>query len=167
MKSNTKTHWIAVSIMAMSSLPIGCEEVEEMSTSAWEQEVARVRAATEQYENYDIAVAEGYMDVSGYVPHMGHHYLLPSRVDDTFELEKPEILLYAPDANGHMQLMGVEYSILVEDVSNPGAPPEGFTGSEDEWHFREDMAQWQLHVWTVKENENGIFVPLNPAVTGD
>lgn len=167
MKNNNNNYRLAFMMMIVSLFSLGCEEEEVATQEIWEQEVEQVKSATMKYTNYDLAVSEGFVDVSGYVPQMGHHYLLPSRVDGTFELDKPEILLYAPDENGDMQFMGVEYSILVNDVNDPGSPPEGFTGDQDKWHFREDLAQWQLHVWTVKENAAGIFAPLNPAVTSN
>ena len=53
---------------------------------------------------------------------------------------------------------------LPEDPNNPGNPPEGFTGDNDEWHFNEMLGQWQLHVWTVLENPDGIFAPHNSAI---
>jgi hypothetical protein len=36
-----------------------------------------------------------------------------------------------------MQMGAVEYSIIPDDPNNPGNPPEGFTGAEDNWHFNE------------------------------
>lgn len=146
----------------------GCTEEEDaLDLAIWEQEVEQVKEATMQYMDFGKAEAEGFVDVSGFVPQMGHHYMLMSRVDDKLDLEKPEILLYAPDADGNMEFLGVEYSILVDDPENPGTPPEGFTGDQDQWHFREDLAQWQLHVWTVKENPDGIFAPHNPVLPSE
>ncbi|MEK6481807.1 hypothetical protein WJR50_29960 [Catalinimonas sp. 4WD22] len=144
-----------------------CQEDEEASPTkeAWEIEVDQIKEATNQYTDHALALSEGFFDASGFVPQMGHHFILLERVDSKFELEKPEILLYAPDENGNMEFLGVEYAITVEDVENPGTPPEGFTGSQDEWHFNQDLAQWQLHLWTMKENPDGIFTSLNPNVT--
>jgi hypothetical protein len=168
MKTNTNNYFTLLFITMLAFAGLGCSEEEDgLNQPIWEQEVDQVKAATTQYQDFSKADAEGFIDVSGYVPQMGHHYLNPARVDDKFELEKPEILLYAPDANGNMEFLGVEYSILVDDPSNPGTPPEGFTGDLDEWHFREEMAQWQLHVWTVKENPDGIFAPHNPTLTAN
>ncbi len=166
MKNNKNYRWTAILLITCTLVNFGCEEEDEGATKmVWEQEVEQAKAATMKYTDFDLAESEGFIDVSGYVPQMGHHYLLPARVDGTFELEKPEILLYVPDADGNMEFIGIEYAIQVEDANNPGTPPEGFTGSDDEWHFREDLAQWQLHVWTVKPNTDGIFAPLNPAIT--
>ena len=168
MKTNIHTCLTMLSIAILSFTNLGCSEEEDgLNQPIWEQEVNQVKAATAQYQDFDKADSEGFIDVSGYVPQMGHHYLNPARVDDKFELEKPEILLYAPDANGNMEFIGVEYSILVDDPNNPGNPPEGFTGDQDQWHFKAELAQWQLHVWTVKENPDGIFAPLNPNLTAN
>lgn len=130
----------------------------------WETEVEQVKAATEQYLDFAVAENEGRIDVSGYVPNMGHHYLHPGLADGVFELEKPEIILYLPDTNGDMQMVGVEYSIVPADPENPGSPPEGFTGDLDQWHFNEMVGQWQLHVWTILDNPDGIFAPFNPEI---
>ena len=139
---------------------------ETMAT--WQMEVNQVTAATAKYADVNVATGEGFFDASGFVPNMGHHYVLPARMDATFELEKPEILLYVPDANGNMEFVAVEYAVPIEDLDNPGLPPEGFTGNLDEWEINTHLSQWQLHVWIVKENPNGIFAPTNPAVgTGE
>lgn len=109
-------------------------------------------------------LSEGRIDVSGYVPNMGHHYLNPGLADSIFELEKPEIILYVPNTDGTMRMVVVEYAIIPEDPENPGTPPEGFTGDQDEWYFNENIGQWQLHVWTILENPDGIFAPFNPEI---
>lgn len=137
---------------------------DEVAMAAWEIEVDQVRAATAQYTDVNVATNEGFFDASGFVPNMGHHYVLPARMDGTFELEKPEIMLYAPDSNGNMEFVAVEYAVPIEDLDNPGLPPEGFTGDLDTWEINPHLSQWQLHVWLVKENPDGTFAPTNPEV---
>ena len=105
---------------------------DEPQLTAWELEIEQVKAATDKYLDFSVAEADGLIDVSGYVPNMGHHYLNPGLVDGTFELERPEIILYVPDADGNMQMVAVEYGILPEDPNNPGNPPEGFSGDQDQ-----------------------------------
>ncbi len=145
-------------------LVVGCDKDDNESPEMWEVEVDRLRAATTKYASIDVATGEGFFDASGFVPNMGHHYILPPRIDDTFVLEEPEIILYAPDENGTMQFVGVEYAVPIADLDNPGSPPEGFTGNEDEWEINPNLSQWQLHVWIIKENPDGIFAPHNPTV---
>ena len=143
---------------------LSCSEDDQMPIPQWQLEVNELIEATVKYSDINVATNEGFFDVSGFVPNMGHHYLLPPRVDNTFELLSPEILLYAPDANGKMEFVAVEYVAPVADIDNPGTPPEGFTGDEDHWHLNTNLKQWQLHVWIGKENPDGIFAEFNPAV---
>lgn len=131
---------------------------------AWESEIVQLKAATAKYTNIDVAIDEAFFDASGFVPNMGHHYILPSRIDGTFELERPEILLYAPNNSGTMEFIAVEYVVPIEDLDNPGTPPEGFTGNLDEWEINPNLSQWQLHVWIIQENPDGIFAPHNPTI---
>ncbi len=146
-------------------LLISCDKDDDAPQMAdWEAEIIQLKAATAKYTDVNTAVNEGFIDVSGFVPNMGHHYLLPPRVDNTFDLENPEILLYAPGSNGAMEFVAVEYIVPIEDLDNPGSPPEGFTGDLDAWEINPGLSQWQLHVWIVKENPDGIFSPHNPAI---
>ena len=151
-------------VLTLALWVIGCSDDDNDTMETWQMEVAQVTTATAKYANIDMATADGFIDVSGFVPNMGHHYLLPTRVDNTFVLEEPEILLYAPDENGTMQFIAVEYVVPIADLDNPGTPPEGFTGDEDEWEINPNLSQWQLHVWILKDNPDGIFAPFNPTV---
>lgn len=151
-------------IVPLLLLGWSCSNDEDAAPEAWELEISQLTAATAKYANVDVATGEGFFDASGFVPNMGHHYILPARIDNTFELEKPEIILYAPDTNGVMQFVAVEYAVPIADLDNPGLPPEGFTGDEDEWEINPNLSQWQLHVWIVKENPDGLFTPHNPTV---
>ncbi|NNJ41275.1 MAG: hypothetical protein HKP60_10435 [Eudoraea sp.] len=145
------------------AIVFGCNKDNE-DLVPWEIEVSQLKAATIKYQDVDLATAEGFFDASGFVPNMGHHYILPSRIDETFELNKPEILLYVPNPDSGMELVAVEYAIPIEDMENPGSPPEGFTGKDDVWEINPNLEQWQLHVWIFRENPEGIFKPHNPAV---
>ncbi|MDJ0646995.1 MAG: hypothetical protein QNJ57_13525 [Flavobacteriaceae bacterium] len=160
MKTLFKTILTCLTIAVLLS----CSEDDGMQLAQWEIEVNQLKDAMAKYENIDVATAEGFFDASGFVPNMGHHYLLPQRVDNTFELLSPEIVLYAPDANGNMEFVAVEYVTPVADLDNPGSPPEGFTGNLDQWHLNTNLSQWQLHVWIGKENPDGIFAEFNPDV---
>ena len=162
MKNQTYLNGLLLIIFV--SLAISCGKEDEEQQETWEIEVEQVRNATSQYTNHETATTNGLIDVSGYVPNMGHHYLNPALADGTFELEKPEIILYVPDENGVMEMVAVEYAIIPADPDNPGTPPEGFTGAQDQWHFNEMVGQWQLHVWTIMDNPDGIFATFNPDI---
>ncbi|WP_411767443.1 hypothetical protein [Winogradskyella sp. A3E31] len=161
-----KTQVKILSLAVLSCLAFNCSSDDDNTPApeAWEVEVNQVTAATSVYADVNVATNEGRFDASGYVPNMGHHYINPAIIDTTFDLMNPEVILYVPDSNGNMQMVAIEYAILPEDPDNPGSAPEGFTGSEDEWHFNEALGQWQLHVWTDLENPDGIFAAHNPAI---
>lgn len=150
-------------LILLITLAWSCGEDEEPK-EIWEEEVEQIKDATSQYLNFENAMNDGLFDASGYVPNMGFHYLNPALADGTFDLLKPEVILYVPDDNGDLQMVAVEFSIAPEDPNNHGNPPEGLTGNIDEWHFNEEIGHWQLHVWTIMENPDGIFASFNPAI---
>lgn len=164
-KSNIlKLVMLTVSIGVLSFSCSSDDDSNDLILEAWEIELEQVRAATSQYADFQVAADEGRIDVSGYVPNMGHHYLNPALIDGTFDLLNPEFILYVPDENGVMQMVAIEYGVLPDDPMNPGNPPEGFTGDQDNWHFNEMIGEWQLHVWITLENPDGIFAMFNPAI---
>lgn len=127
------------------------------------QELAKLRAAVARYHNIKHAIADGYtLEFTGYRSHMGFHYLKPALLDLKFELERPEVLMYAPAPNGRLRFVGVEYATVIPDMSNPPAAPEGFTGDADVWAINTEFNVWTLHVWVGLNNTNGIFAPHNP-----
>lgn len=127
------------------------------------QELARLRAAVAPYHNFEHAMADGYtVKVTDYVSQMGFHYLKPALLDGQFELERPEILIYAPAPNGGLRFVGVEYATGIPDMENPPPAPEGFTGDADIWAINRGFEIWTLHVWVGLNNPDGIFTAHNP-----
>jgi len=124
-------------------------------------ELSRVRSATAKYHNLDVAIGDGYADANVYEPHMGWHYLKADILDADFEIEKPELLVYAPWQNGELQLVAVEYAV---PHALSADPPEGFTGDDDVWDLEPTFDLWTLHAWVWYNNPDGIFTPFNPRV---
>ena len=129
-------------------------------------ELAQVRSATARYHNIANAIEDDYEDLGLFAPNQGWHYINFGLVDATFDLEKPELLIYAPSSNGGLRLVAVEYAVPV--ALSPAAP-DGFTGEEDDWHIFEagpgpadDL--WVLHTWVWYYNPDGMFFPTNPRV---
>ncbi|MCH7724270.1 MAG: hypothetical protein IIC76_13190 [Bacteroidetes bacterium] len=153
------------SVIIVGLVIVGCDTedpiVNPIPTDPLEGELAKVRSATERYQNMDNALSDEYEDIDLFVANQGWHYLKGSLVDETFELEKPEILVYAPDSNGGLMLVGVEYAIPV-DLSADA--PDGFTGAEDVWEINTDFGLWVLHAWVWSDNPDGIFNSTNPLV---
>ena len=142
-----------------------CSDDDTDTMEPWEVEVAQLKQAMADYKDFEMAEAAGYdVDATGYRTQMGHHFLNAALLDASFELTKPEVLLYAPDENGVMQFVAVEYGIPISDMDNPPPAPEGFTGDQDVWEINTEFSMWTLHVWIELENPNGIFVARNPVL---
>jgi len=124
----------------------------------------QVRQATARFNSTNQATRAGYVG-SPCVSHpqmggMGEHWVNGSLVDDVFDPLKPEALLYEPDKNGNLKLVGVEYIVLNIGQARPhfGDHPFDIGGTPN------PNPHWSLHVWLYKENPNGIFAPWNPNV---
>ncbi len=133
--------------------------------TSWQDQIDWLTQKTTRFHNFKVAIAQGWnTDATGYIPHMGSHYINMAYADGTFELGNPEVLMYAPNADGDMVFVGVEYLAFVEDPANPGSPPEGFIGNEDVWVFNTDVNAWTLHAWVGVSNPDGVFAAFNPLV---
>ena len=126
-----------------------------------DDEIASVRDATEQFATLDAALAAGYADIDVVMQNMGHHYLNAELLDATFQVDQPEILVYAPDAGGTMRLVAVEYAVPLAVAENA---PAGFTGDHDTWDRNETFELWTLHAWVHRSNPNGVFASHNPDI---
>lgn len=125
------------------------------------EQLARLKQATARYRDVANAVADGYADINVVIPNMGRHYLKQALMDSTFDVEHPEILVYAPDSSGTLQLVAAEYAV---PTNLSAKAPEGFRGSADQWFVNEQFNIWTLHAWVWKENPAGTFYPTNPNV---
>jgi hypothetical protein len=162
--------------------------------------VDAARAAAERFQDVNVALAEGYIpDPSNHcvtaeaegLPAewgaMGIHYLHPGllgltasepRVDGTgihTDFERPAILLYEPQADGSLELVGVENLVFEKAWKEAGnAAPPSFAGRQ--WDYMADdpntpgdeahgfEPHYDQHVW-FRENPLGALMPFNPAVT--
>jgi hypothetical protein len=124
----------------------------------WELQQAKI--ATAKYNSFSKAIRDGYVDINVIVPEMGYHYLKMDHLDETFEYDKPEILVYSREENGQMKLVALEYAVPIS--LSPEAPP-GFTGNSDHWAVYQGTL-WTLHAWLWEPNPNGVFNPTNPNV---
>lgn len=121
-------------------------------------ELQQAKLATAKYNNFDNAVADGYVDINVIVPEMGYHFLRMDYLDDKFEHDKPEILVYNKEENGRMKLVALEYATPV----SPN-PPAGYTGDNDQWSVYQGVL-WTLHAWVWEYNPAGVFNPTNPLI---
>lgn len=128
------------------------------------RQFAALRRATAPFHNFDKAVAAGWdaqlTDCLEQLPEgaQGYHYGNVALIDGTVSLRQPELLLYEPQAGGHLRLVGVEYIV---PLSEPQPPP--LFGHE--FHANEAVGLWALHVWIWRHNPRGIFEDWNPKVS--
>src|SRR6185503_19664948 len=119
--------------------------------TVWELQQAKI--ATARYNNFDNAIYDGYVDINVIVPEMGYHYLKMENLDDKFEYDKPEILVYNKEENGRMKLVAVEYAVPISLSANA---PSGYTGNNDQWSVYQGVL-WTLHAWVWEYNPAGVF----------
>ena len=132
-----------------------------------DDQLVMLTKAMRRFHNFDVAVDQGYKQVSPLVPGMGYHYAKEEYVDLKFDLLKPEILVYHPDENGKMQFVAAEYLIPVHncDQTEDYTIPEGpFIGEDDHWHLNCTAGGWTLHAWVGLQNPDGVFAPFNPTL---
>lgn len=126
----------------------------------------QLHAATARYNSTTQAIRAGYAEnlhcvaVPG-LGGMGYHWANNAAVDPVFNALEPEVVLYAPDKNGNLKLVAVEYIVI-----NVGQPAPTFDGHPfDVGGTPVPVPHWSLHVWLYQDNPNGIFTPFNPTVT--
>jgi hypothetical protein len=152
------------------------------------RQLASAKAATAKYRDIDAARADGYFQVTQFIPGLGLH-LANLRIPNTqFDPARPQILLYQPESGGKLRLVGVAYQY----VHLNDTPPAGFAGGADVWHYHTDLCfqkggsvtiafddaackavgglafqkqtAWLLHAWVWKANPDGVFTEVNPKV---
>ena len=138
-------------------------------TSSQLQAIARVRQATAKFHDIEAAKAAGY--TNQYPPGcavspegegaQAFHYLNPGLVDATVELLRPELVMYEPQRDGSLQLIGVDY-VVPFDVWKSSEPP---TLLGVPFMRNEPLGVWALHIWAWRPNPSGMFAAWNPKVS--
>ncbi len=146
-----------------STVAAGCYPV----TEAYQGELAVLRNATQDFADVTAAAAAGYNAQStGCMSDptqggMGFHIGNDGRINGTVELERPEVLLYEPQAGGARELVAVEY--IVPFGAWTAATPPVLMGQT--FKRNEEFGVWALHVWLFRDNPKGIFSDWNPRVS--
>ena len=135
-----------------------------------DRQLKQVKQVTARFKDVAKAEAAGYVAVGECVATragaMGVHYLNAALLGDPkLDLKKPELLLYEPQADGGMKLVGVEWMQLDTGQRAPRLfgrrldGPMNHNGTAP-WHF-------DLHVWPVRKNPRGTFAQYNRRVSCD
>jgi len=145
-------------------------------------QLAQVRAATARFHRIEAAVAAGYelgwvngagvKIVAGCVSHptagaMGYHYFNKDLMaDNGVNALKPEVLVYAPDGEGGLELAAVEW-VVRSAQSNPVGVSTAPSVLGMPMHILvppPGPAFYLTHAWVWKDNPAGMFADWNPNV---
>jgi hypothetical protein len=136
-----------------------------------------VRDNTERFKDVSVAEREGYALLFGCVSGpdagaMGLHYVnLPLVAAGVIDATRPQIIIYEPMPDGHLQIAGADFLVIAGDwdKAHPGQGAPQLMGQL--FHYFESPnrfglpAFYTLHVWAWKENPNGAFVNWHPNVS--
>lgn len=138
------------------------------------------RATLEKYQDPVTAIREGYLSTIGCVaftttgtmngmPYpaggMGVHLLNMAMVGPKLDPAHPQVLIYAPQADGKLQLAAAEWFMPYKKGMTP---PEMFGHKfygPMMGHYPvmpKELVHYDLHVWLWKHNPAGVFSPTNP-----
>jgi hypothetical protein len=134
-------------------------------TAEQKQGVADVRKVTQQFHDFDAAKKAGYtvQYPAGCAESpdgaQAFHWLNEGLVGGKVELLKPELLMFEPQPNGTMQLIGVDYVVpLTASATAPTLLGVPFARNEP-------LGVWALHIWAWRPNPSGMFAAWNPKVS--
>lgn len=184
---------------------LACAMVLAMAApAAWAEDIDldQLRTALDKYKDVNVALAEGFVPPPGNqcvsaageglpaeLGAMGIHYIHPGllqitgtdpRVDGMSthtDWNRPAILIYEPQADGSLVLVGVENLVFEEAWKTTGQGPPVLNGRT--WdHMADDPAtpgdeahgfapHYDQHVWLWRENRAGTLMPFNVDVTCD
>lgn len=164
-----------LTFLAVSSL-FGSAQMKVQPAAQADQSklVQMVRQATKQYVDVNNATRDGYGPFLGCVSGsdhgaMGIHYVNGNLINGTIDVEHPQALIYEPEANGAMKLVGVEFITYASTwlQTNSGPPVLGgqvflYVDSPNRFNI---PAFFELHVWAWRDNPQGAYVDWNNHVT--
>lgn len=135
---------------------------------AVKRDLTHLRQATRSFHDMTAAQAAGYPTTTptcvedSTMGGMGRHYLDRAASDDSLDIAHPEMLIYAPNADGTHRFVAVEYIVPYRARPATATAPRLF-GQEFRPHAQ--FQYWYLHVWAWAYNPAGLFSDWNPAVS--
>jgi hypothetical protein len=139
--------------------------------------VDKVRGATAQYVDINVATHEGFVPATPCVsgPNagaMGVHLVQLSRLfSGVLSAEQPQALIYEPMADGAMRLVGVEFIVLEAKwvANNPGGGVPALDGNLLNYVGAPNRyglpAFYEIHVWAWQQNPQGSYADWNTRVS--
>lgn len=169
--------------LALLALPVASAHAEgpedAHNQGAWNSPfLVQVRQATAPYKDINVAAQAGWFGRDSFCVSgedqggMGVHVANPALIGGNQpRVSQPQVLIYEPEADGSMVLVGVEY-VVVAAAWN-AAHPDGSTPSVGGQLM--DLitapnryglpAVYSLHAWAWRYNPKGAFAQWNPNVT--
>jgi len=139
--------------------------------------VTTVRQATFRFLDVEVAKAEGYVSQFGCVSGsdfgaMGMHFVNGALVGDgELDATKPEIVIYEPQPNGKLKLVGADFLVLADQWNATHDGPPELMGQL--FHLFDAPnrfglpAFYTLHVWAWKDSPTGTFVNWHSNISCD
>jgi hypothetical protein len=166
------------SILTATAIAVAMLALSLAAVTAGQSDLDRARAATARFHSLEQAERAGYalppsgplheciasFDGSGA---MGYHLINGALLDGTVEPTQPEVLVYAPDARGRLQLVALEYVVFDDAWEGEMAPMlfgEMFMPTAAPNRY-EIPAFHALHAWIWEPNPSGTFAGFNPNVS--
>jgi len=136
-----------------------------------------VREATERFKDVRVAESEGYALQFGCVTGpdagaMGMHFVnFPLVLDGEIDPRRPEIVIYEPQPDGRLRLIGADYLVLADTWDAKHQDPPQLMGQLLQYFESPNRfklpAFYTLHVWAWKDSPTGTFVNWNTNVKCD
>ena len=139
--------------------------------------VATVRRATARFFDVEVAKHEGYLPQFGCVSGsdfgaMGMHFVNGPLVGDgEIDATKPEIVIYEPQPDGRLKLVGADFLVIADQWNATHDGPPELMGQL--FHLFEAPnrfglpAFYTLHVWAWKDSPTGTFVNWHSNISCD
>ncbi|MGH7711333.1 MAG: hypothetical protein ACREOG_08610 [Gemmatimonadaceae bacterium] len=121
---------------------------------------------TVAYRDLDAAKAAGYdaqltACSESAAGGQGFHYGSLPLFDAKVEPLRPEMLMYEPEKNGNLTLIGVEYAVPYAAWTSPTPP----TLAGVPFRRNDTFQLYVLHAWIWNHNPSGVHADWNPRVT--
>jgi hypothetical protein len=170
MKKLSHLTMLLAGLLALTSFAPAQQKTQPQGQGDQSKLVEIVRNATQQYQ--DVSNAVGYSPALGCVSGsdhgaMGIHYVNGSLLNGPIDPMHPQALIYEPQSNGELKLVGVEFIILASALPPNSAPQvEGHLMLFVDGPNRYGLPPFfELHVWAWRDNPHGPFVDWNDHVS--
>jgi hypothetical protein len=173
MKKSLYLMMLLAAPLALGSFALAQQKTQPQGPGEEDKLVEIVRNATAQYvDDVKTATGAGYGPALGCVSGsdhgaMGIHYVNGNLLNGPIDPKHPQALIYEPQSNGELKLVGVEFIILASALPpNPAPQVEGHLMVFVDGPNRYGLGPfYELHVWAWRDNPQGPFVDWNDHVS--